>query len=237
MTSNRIFSLSLLALAVLAACSADVLAQPGGGRGRFGGPGGDVTGLLQSDNVRAELEITDDQLADLQSMGDDLRNGMRSMFEGMRDLSDEERRDRFQTMRQDMEDIRAEAESRMGNILLPHQMARLKEIQLQQQIQRGGLQGALRGPLAEELGITDAQREELMAKAQELQQEMQEKIAQLRKDAEEELMQVLTPEQQSKLKSMTGSEFEVEQRGFGRGGFGGQQGPGGRGGRGRPQGN
>lgn len=234
MTPIRIYSLSLVALGVVAMCSADALAQPGGGRGGFGGRGGGgITGLLQSEDVRAEVEVTDDQMADLQAMGEDLRDEMRSMFQDMRDLSPEERQERFQSMREEMEDIRAEAEDRMSDILLPHQMARLKEIELQQQVQRGGLQGALRGPLAEELGITDEQREELMAKAQELQQEMQEKIAQLRKDAEEELMQVLTPEQQSKLKSMMGTEFQMEQRGFGRGGFGGQRGGfGGRGGRG-----
>lgn len=245
MTSNRFFSLSVLTLAVVALCSADVLAQPGGGRGGrggrgFGGPGGDVAGLLQSEDVRTELEVTDDQMADMQAMGEDMRNEMRSMFEGMRDLSPEERQERFQSMRDEMEDIRAEAEERMNDILLPHQVARLKEIQLQQQVRRGGLQGALRGELAEKLGITEEQRDELVEKAQELQTEMQEKIAEMRKDAEDELMQVLTPEQRSQLKSMLGTDFEMEDRGFGRGGFGQRGGRGGgfggQGGRrGRPQ--
>ncbi len=211
--------------------SATVMAQPGG-RGGFGGPGGGMTGLLMSGDVRDELEISDEQLSDLRSMGEEMRDQMRSMFQGMRDLSPEERRERFESMRADMEDMRLQAEDRMGEILLPHQMARLREINLQQQVRRGGLQGALRGELAQELGISEEQREELAAKAQELQQDLQEKIEQLRKDAREELMSLLTPDQRSKLESMMGSEFEMQERGFGsrRGGPGGRE----RGGRGRP---
>lgn len=221
--------------------TATATAQPGGrggfggagGRGGFGGPGGGMTGLLMSGDVRDELEISDEQLADLRSMGEEMRDQMRSMFQGMRDLSPEERRERFESMRADMEDMRLQAEDRMGEILLPHQMARLREINLQQQVRRGGLQGALRGELAEELGLSEQQREDLAAKAEELQQDMQEKIEQLRNDAREELMSLLTPDQRSKLESMMGSDFEMQQRGF----DGRRGGPGGgreRGRRGRP---
>jgi Spy/CpxP family protein refolding chaperone len=225
-----------LAAVVIGLLCAPTLAQPGGGgfggRGGFGGPGGGVTGLLMSDQIREEIEITDDQLADLEAMGEEMRDQMRSMFEGMRDLSPDERRERFATMRDDMQDIQSQAEDRMNEILLPHQVARLREINLQQQVRRGGLEGALQGELAEELGITDEQREQMVAKAQELQQEMQQKIEQLRKDAQDELMSLLTPDQRSKLDSLMGTDFEMEDRGFG-GRFGGRGGRD-RGGRGRP---
>lgn len=234
MTLRRIHPLGLLALALGTACTSAALAQPGG-RGGFGG-GGDLAGLMRSDEVRRELEVTDEQLTDLEAMGEELRGEMRSMFEGMRDLSPEERQQRFQDLRADMEDLRAEAEERMGDILLPHQLARLKEISIQQQVRRGGLQGALRGNLAEELGITEEQREQMTEKAQALQQEMQAKIEEMRKEAQEELMSLLTADQRAKLESMMGSEFEIQQptfRGFGQAGgrFGGQRG----GNRGRPQ--
>lgn len=221
MTCRDLGCYAVLSAVLLAISSSPLLAQPGG-RGGFGG-GGDMGGLLRNDEIRRELEVTDDQLADLEAMGEDLRNEMRSMFEGMRDLSPEERQERFQTMRQDMEDIRADAEQRMGDILLPHQLARLKEINLQQQVRRGGLQGALQGQVADELGITDEQREQMVEKAQELQQEMQAKIEEMRKEAQDELMSLLTADQRAKLESMMGSEFEMEQRtfgGFGQGGFG-----------------
>jgi hypothetical protein len=158
------------------------------------------------------------------------------MFEDMRDIPQEERAERFAQLRTEIEEM---SEQRMGEVLLPHQMKRLKEINVQQQVQRGGLSGALSGAMAEQLGITDEQREEMVAKAQELQQEMQEKIAKMRADAEEELKSLLTPEQRAKLEEMMGSKFDMPEPQFGgRGGFGqGQGGPGGqRGGRGgRPQ--
>lgn len=242
--TRRLATCSLLVAVTL--LSAPALAQPGGrgpggpgGRGGFGGPGGrGIAGLLRSDQVRQELEVSDDQLADLEAMGEELRDQMRSMFEGMRDLTPEERRERFQSMRDDMRDIQAQAEERVSEILLPHQVARLKEINLQQQVRRGGLSGALEGGLAEELGIGDDQREQLLTKAQELQRELQEKIEQLRNDAREELMDLLTPEQRSKLESMMGSEFQMDNtdRGGRFGGPGGDRGQRGRrpGGRGRP---
>ena len=237
---------SLTVVAIFAMAS-PTIAQPGGGRGGpggrggFGGPGGGgVSGLLMSQDVRDELEISEEQLGDLRAMGEEMRDQMRSMFAGMRDLPPEERRERFESMRDQMQDVRAEAEERLGDILLPHQMERLREINVQQQVRRGGLGGALRGELGEELGITEDQREQLVTRAQELQQEMQEKIEKMRKDAQEELMGMLTSDQRSKLESMMGTEFDLPERG--RGGFGGfgggdrgPRGQRGQRGRGRPQ--
>ncbi len=229
MTAVNCLRGSVVALVIALSC-APAIAQPGG-RGGFGGRGGGgMAGLLMSDEVREELEISEDQQADLRAMGDEMRDQMRSMFEGMRDLPEDERRARFATIREDMQDLQAEAEGRLQDVLLPHQVARLKEINLQQQVRRDGLSGALRGDLAEELGITDEQREQMVAKAQELQAEMQQKIAELRKDAQDELMSLLTAEQRSKIESMLGTDFEMQERGFG-----GRRGGGGtRGGRGRP---
>lgn len=218
-----------------AASATPAWAQPGGGRGGFG-RGGGMTGLLRSDAVQAELEITEEQLADLQAMGEEMREKMRSKFEGMRDLPREERGETMANMREEMRAMQSEAEQRMGDILLPHQVARLKEINLQQQIRGGGLQRAMRGPLAEELGITEEQQEQMATKAQELQAEMEQKIQQLRNEAREELMNMLTPEQRSKLETMIGSDFEMPSRDQGRRFGGGQRGEGrGTAGRGRPQ--
>jgi hypothetical protein len=85
------------------------------------------------------------------------------------------------------------------------------------------------GTLAEDLGITQEQKDALAKKQQEVQASMQEKMAKLRQEAEDELLSVLTPTQQAKLKSMIGQPFTFSQPQFGGpgGGFGG-----GRGGRG-----
>jgi hypothetical protein len=83
------------------------------------------------------------------------------------------------------------------------------------------------------LGITDAQKEALQAKQQEIEASLNEKIAKLRTEAREELFSVLTTEQQAKLKGMIGKPFTFT-GGPGGPGFGGGGGFGGRGGDGAP---
>lgn len=198
------------------------LAQPGGGRGGFGGPGdrGGIGRLLMSDQVRTELEIVDDQQAELEAMGDEMRDKMRELFSGMRGLSREERREKMEELRGEMQSVRAEVESRLGEILMPAQLERLKQIELQQQVQRQGTAALTRGSVAEELGITEEQQAEMREKAATAQAELQAKIAELRKAAREEVLSVLTSSQRAKLDALMGEDFTLErqqrQRGQGR---------------------
>jgi Spy/CpxP family protein refolding chaperone len=245
MSTHRVFVVAIAALALAAA--APSWAQPGGGRGGFGGGRGGggfgMTGLLMNEDVQKEIELVDDQVDELQQLGEELRDEMRSemgsMFQEMRDATDEEREAMREEIGEKMAEFQKKAEGRVKDVLLPHQFDRLKQINTQQQLNAGGGQGLMRGPLAEELGITDAQREELAEKAREVQEEMQKKIAELRAEAQDDLLSVLKPEQRKKLESMMGEKFEMEQPDFGRGQGGqrGQRGQGGRGGRGDRGGN
>lgn len=228
--SNRLAYLALVVATlstVVVSCPA--LAQPGGGRGfggrgGGGGGGGGITDLLRSEQVRAELEIVDDQLEDIQSIEREIRDEMRSMFQGMRDMSPEERRERMESMRGEMEEIRASINEQVKDVLLPHQFERLEQIQVQQQVARQGMGGALSGALAEKLGITEEQQEQMAAKARELQAEIQEKTAQLRQEAQDELLGMLTSEQRAKIEEMMGTKFDLPQgRNFGGRGAGGNQ--------------
>ncbi len=217
-------------------------AQPGGGdRGGFGGRGfggpggGGMSGLLMNEQVQDEIELVEEQKAELRDLAEEIRDDMRSemgsLFQGMRDLSEDERREKFGEIRTKMESFQKQAESKIEEVLLPHQFERLKQLNVQQQINGGGggATGLLQGPLADELGITDEQREEMMAKSQELQADVEKKIQKLREEAREELMSVLTPEQRSKLEKMAGDRFDLPPGG----GFRGDRGPGGpRGGQG-----
>jgi Spy/CpxP family protein refolding chaperone len=219
-----------------------LLAQPGGGPGGFrGGPGGlfgggGMLGLLQQQEVQGEIELNDDQADELRTLGDALRDQIRDemqgAFQGMRDLSDEERQSRFEEIRSRVDGILKNAEGRVQEVLLPHQFERLKQIDLQARIQRGGAAALTEGELAETLGLTEAQREHLRERSEQVEQEMQAKIRQLRLDARNQLMDVLTAEQRARLESMMGQQFDVPdvappggpgQRG-GRFGFGGRGG-------------
>ena len=174
--------------------------------------------MLRSEQLRSELEVTEDQWEDLEGLQQDMMQDMRGMWQEMRDMDEEERAD---FMKEITEDIEAE----ISDILLPHQTKRLKQISLQQSM-RGGTAGLLRNQaVIEELGLSDADIEKLQEKSEEVQAEMNEKIAKMRKQAQDEVFSVLSKEQREKLEEMLGDPYEMQ---FGRGGpqAGGRQGGG-----------
>jgi Spy/CpxP family protein refolding chaperone len=91
------------------------------------------------------------------------------------------------------------------------------------------MRGLTCGPVADELGLTDAQREKIRAKAEKLEAELRQKLAEMRAQAQAELLKELTPQQQAKIKEMYGEPFEFrrDEPQFGRGGPGAPGGPGG----------
>lgn len=228
-------SMALGVLAVALVMPSVALAQGRGGRGGPGGGG--IVGLLQADEVQQELDLMDDQRAQLQAIADEVRSQVRDemqgAFQGMRDLSPDERQQRFSEIRAKVDTIVSKSEGRVQGVLMPHQFDRLKQIDLQSRIQRGGAAALTGGELAQTLGLTDAQQEQLRERSEQVQQELQEKVRQLRVEARGKLMEVLTPDQRAKLESMLGEEFSMPDqpgggRFFGRGG--GRRGQGNRGG-------
>lgn len=240
MLNLRFPTLPMVAVASLALLATDVMAQPGGRGGRAargGQAGGGLQMLLMREDVQRELEVTDDQIEELRELG---RSGgermdRQQLREEMEGLSDEERREKLQDLRQNRME---ESKARLKEVLLPEQIERLDQLAAQFAMRAGG-QAMFRGQLAEQLGITDDQREELQKKAEELQQEFNKKMQQLRQEMQEKLLDQLSAEQRKKYRDMVGEAFEFQQpeRGaFGRGVEGGR-GRGGRGGRsGRGQG-
>ncbi len=240
MVSRKLLVAALAVVCVVSVCVTTALAaQPGGRGGRGGGRGGPggmfgggfggggLTGVLMREDVRKELELVDDQVADLQKLAEGRRDRMGEMFSGLRDIEDREERGR--KFREIMEKAQAEIEKDISKVLLPHQMKRAKQLAFQQRL-RGGAGRALTsgGSMAEELGITETQQEKLRAANEKLQNELRQKIAELQNEAQEELLKILTPQQQAKFKELVGEPFEFAPMEFRRPG-----GEGGRGGRGR----
>lgn len=232
----------VIAFAVLFVATVS-FAQPGppqgggpGGPGGFGGPGGGgILGLAMRDEVQQELQLVDEQkdkvkgIAD--GMRDKLRDDMRGMFEQMRDLSDEERQAKFGEIRAKFESINADMEKQLDKVLLPHQIERLKQIDLQTKVRQRGASALTSGDLAKTLNLTDDQREKLEKRAAEVQEELQAKIRELQADARKKMLDVLTPEQQTQLQKLMGDQFDVPDQGGGFRGRGGRDGGEGRGGR------
>jgi Spy/CpxP family protein refolding chaperone len=229
------WSVLVVALVMLLISTVAEAQRPGGGRGRggFGGPGGPggpfgggIVGLIQTGEVQREIELSADQENELRTLRDtvqeEIRSEMGEMFRNMRDLSDDERRARFDEVRTRMEELNKSVEDRLQKVLLPHQFDRLKQIDVQARVQRGGAAVLTDGELAETLGLTEAQREQIRERAEQVQQDLDAKIRQLRLDARNQLLDVLTTEQRAKLESMMGAEFDVPEPQFGPPGRGGR---------------
>jgi len=251
---------AILAAALVALLSSDLAAQEEGRRGRRGGQGGpggrggDPTlGLLRTDRVKAELEISDEQQTALEKLADQRRE--RSAGEkrpNFREMSEEERNEFIAKMRKRQVERSIEIREQLEEVLLPAQMERLEQIVLQAQ---GAV--ALENPdVREALKITEDQISKLNEARQSIQTTMREKMQQLfqssdrdgmreafgklRSEAEQKLFEVLTEDQRSQLEKMKGEPFDLPAPGFRRGGrSSGPGGPGRPGGerrrRGRPE--
>ena len=247
----------------------------GGGPRGFGGRGGggiDLLALTRIEAVQKEVDMLEDQIEEAKKLAEEQRAGRRGGRPGGNrgdgggrperpgrgdndELTDEQRQQRiaeFQQRRQAQQQQQAErakeAEAKLAEILLPHQIERLKEIRLQ-------LQGtsALQTPeIAAQLNLTDQQKTDVAETSRTIQQEMfgkmrdlfrsgdqesmREKMGEMRNEANAKVMALLTDEQQQQFEEMKGEKFEMPREAFGRGGFG-RGGPGGPGGgRGRPGG-
>jgi Spy/CpxP family protein refolding chaperone len=201
---KRLMQITLVA-AVVAMTAGSALAQqrqrqrPGGG---FGGFGGGMMFLLGQKSVQEELKLSEEQTKKIQ----ELSAKQRESFQGLRDLSQEERRTK-------MEELGKANQKAIAEILKPEQMKRARQISLQQP-------GAIANPeVAKALNITDEQKEkmrEIQTKSfEELrglrgQEDAAKKIAEIRKATNEKVLGVLTADQKKKLKEMQGEPFKGE---------------------------
>jgi len=244
-----------LALTVAAVAQSAEERERGRDRGRRAGPpggmmmgrsmGGDAIGLLRSEAIQKELELVDAQKEKLRALAEELRSQMgRSGERGERqELTEEQRRAR---MAEFMEKAKARAEetrTKLAEILLPAQLERLEQIQLQLR----GSMALADSKVAEALKLTEEQKVKLRQIGEKLSeqrrslfgdrpgadeqarrarwQEISEKMRKLSEQAREESLQVLTAEQREALEKMKGKAFDVEALRAGFGGPGGRSRP------------
>ncbi len=202
---RRNFTASLLWLILVAAATPSLWAQRPGG-GRFGGGmGGDMVGLLTQKSVQEELKLSADQTKQAGELAEKQRGG----FQGLRDLSEDERRKKLEE--------RAETNQKsLAELLQPEQLKRLKQISWQQQ----GAFAFEQPEVASALQLTNDQKDKLKALQQGAREKMRaafqggqpdrEKMQAARKAVADEAMGVLTTDQQSKWKELTGPTFSGE---------------------------
>jgi Spy/CpxP family protein refolding chaperone len=179
------------------------------------GPGGRGGGLLTNKSVQEELKLDKDQVDKLTAALTKFREDNKDEFAKLRDqnTSREDREAVMKKMREGTQKIAAD-------ILKPEQMKRLKQIELQQE----GVRGLANPDTEKALKLTDKQKEELKAIAEDLQKQQRElfqggggrgeearkKMMELRKEKMDAALKVLTDEQKKTYKELTGAPFEVK---------------------------
>jgi Spy/CpxP family protein refolding chaperone len=213
---KRLMLITLAAAIVVVASGVGLAQERGkqqrpqrGGQGGFGGGFGmGGTFLLNQKSVQEELKLSDEQVKKVKELSDKQRES----FQGLRDLSQEERRTKMQ------ESAKA-TQKAVGEILNEKQQKRLKQIELQQQ----GGRALANEEVAKTLNLTDEQKEKVKTivaegrpaagggagqRGQRPDEETLKKMAEARKARDEKLLNILTPEQKAKYKELTGEPFK-----------------------------
>ncbi len=244
--------LGLLSLAMAVCLTTSLVAQEegrrGGQRGRGGpqrgpGVGGGFRGglpqiggaielmsLLQMEEVREEVEMSEDTYRAIQNA----RPDMRSLFQA----SEEERVAKLKEFNEQAQDL-------LDEVLTPDHLKRLMGLL----VQRTGNRAAANDLIAGEIGLDESEQKKIRELADEAQASMrakmreifqggggdrekfQEMAEQARKEMDQSIAEALTSDQQKALEDLKGEKFEFPEGG----GFGGRFGGGRRGG-GRPAG-
>jgi len=249
MPMKKLMTRFVLSVGLLGALSVGAMAQgpgAGGGRGQGGGwmggmgggmMGGGVTGLLGMKEVREELKLDEDQVAELEELGKAAMAAMRNMRpQGGGQPGARPNPQDMQAMMEKMQKAAEENEVKVEGILDPKQLDRLVGLM----IQRSNVQSLTSKLVATRLGITDDQKAKMAEinkangeKMRELFQggfneEAREKMTKMREEGDAKLKEVLTAKQKEDMEALKGAEFKFPERQFG--GPGGPGGPGGAGG-------
>ncbi|MCA9081398.1 MAG: hypothetical protein KDA58_12615, partial [Planctomycetaceae bacterium] len=136
---------------------------PGGGPPIFGGPGrgSSLAREIRSSDVQAELKLSDDQLKQLEELGDNrdqMRERMGPLFDKLRSAESDEERQQLQAEMQKIgQEIQEENDGKVRKILGEQQVGRLQQIVLQ----RSGPRALLQDDVRKDLNISDAQQKQL----------------------------------------------------------------------------
>lgn len=223
----RLLSLAAIVIAAIifaSLASAQVAVQGGGAGGAryaYSQNSQSLMYLLYYPQFQKEIEIVDDQKAELQKIQQEMQAKMTEGYKALNAKADGDAEALQQKYMELYQTLGKETEEKVAKVLLPHQKKRLSQIMLQMKLSQStygyGFAGALEGgEVGKELGITDAQREELKKKEEKIRGEFMKKYQEfykkLSEETKQELMSVLTPAQKKKLEDLIGPKFELQQQ-------------------------
>jgi hypothetical protein len=206
--------LRFMGLCLMIGVATPLLAQPG--RGGFGG-GISVAMLAEQKSVQEEVKLTDDQVAKVKKVTEDVRKKYDDDLKAARKDKDREKSAALNKK------ISEETNKGLTDVLKPDQLKRIKQIELQ----LGGLRALSRDEVAKELKLTDKQQEDLKGRGEDLAKDSKdlfkekggfEKIRTMSMESAAKFVSTLSDDQKKIYKEMTGKKFEgkIEPPMFGR---------------------
>jgi Spy/CpxP family protein refolding chaperone len=189
----------------------------------FGGLGLPLDMLLQNEGVQKELKLGDEQIGKIREVLHDVRLKHREDWEKLRDLSQEERREKLLELIKLVTDDTAKS---LADVLSPAQVRRLKQIKWQ----NDGLRAFSEDDVNEHLKLTEEQREKIRTINEQARQEFaaifqgdsgaagggngyqdgMKRITALRKETLAKGVAILTPAQKQTWKDLIGNPYDVK---------------------------
>jgi len=236
-----------------------LVAQDAGGKARRGARAGsygqEKLTLLKAKEVQKDLELTDDQKTTLEKFADEMRTQVTAQLDGLKDLSQEDRRAKLAEIRSKLDDRAKEVQTKLDDVLNTQQRDRLTQIGLQAR----GVRLFTQKEVEDGLQLTDDQKEKLKDLRDKMGTEMRdargpggpgaggpgaggplsdearEKLKKLAAESMDKAKEILTADQREKLDTMLGKKLDIDLSQLGGGnGFGGRGGRRGRNGAGAP---
>ena len=162
-------------------------------------------GMLADSNIRDEIELVNDQADRLKEVNQAIQKRMATELMRL-DFSDSKKAaERIQKMRQQMK-------KQLEDVLLPHQLDRLKQLAFRSLLTRRSLIDVLTSePFRTELDISSNQTQELQKATDEINAEIRKKILKIQEEGRKKLINRLNPEQAQKVNDWIGDDFEFSQ--------------------------
>ncbi|MDB4679519.1 hypothetical protein OAE80_00890 [Planctomycetaceae bacterium] len=188
---------------------------------------GSVTNLVGIPQIQKELDLSDDQRKQIADQVKSMQLYLRQQFTDVRKLPRAEQSAKIRELKVATSPFVNEQQAKILEVLTPSQRNRLTGISMQYR----GVESLLDDQIADLLGLTKEQREEILMITEDLditlaterqkmvsqqfeerqkgRNEFLKKMQRLRKQAEEKMLAVLTEEQRERFELLQGEKFRV----------------------------
>ncbi|MGI9519107.1 MAG: Spy/CpxP family protein refolding chaperone [Pirellulaceae bacterium] len=216
MTRKFALILFVAAACVFSALNRPCLAQDGKKVSLENNPFGErIISALFDPRVQRELELMEDQQAQLKAIMDDIKSARQELGRELRAFSQtatpEEVAARREQAVAESREMQLKARTTVFEVLLPHQQERLSQLTAQVMIEHSAKNneaGVLAPEMMRYLEIDEEQAARIRERTSEIREKLAEDIKRLTDQAREDMMQELTAEQREKYEQLTGEPIE-----------------------------